>query len=424
MEEQTELQAELQKETLRGGLQGQISEDEIQEMLVLAQRLREQSGGVLDDDAIIAVAEATGTSVDWVRLAVHSVPQTAKKETVFDRLKASYFAFSAEHRRIVLGGVIGLAMGMTMYVSAFTRDEGGLWSILSMIAGFGAIANAALSRTLRTAIISGALAGAAAILLEAGFFFITNILVDYANLNTGTGPFLFYTLGGAFFSAIAFSLFKRNREKLGLHDPAADRHALIQQLMEIQSQLKSDEKFVTFLSVDMVGSTRIKSENDPLSVEYTFNEYHTYVQSVVTRYGGKIHSTAGDGVTAVFEEPKQAFQAGKSLQAGLFEFNAFRNKLAKDVELRAGLHTGNVLAPGKDSTSVNFAHVIDIAAHMQKEAPIGGLAVSEKTAMYFGGLRVVSDEEILVDDVKAAIWRPRRRVSAEAVPAAGPPAMD
>lgn len=385
-----------------------VSEEEIQEMLVLARRLRAQAGGDLDDDAILAVAEATGSSPDWVRLALRSIPEEQKRESIIDRLKSSYYAFSPDHRRLVIAGIIGLSMGMAMFLSAFTQDSGGLWNILALIGAFGALVNASLARSIKTAIGSGTISGALSILFLAFLFFIFNMIVPGFKYSIGTTAFLFTTFGGLFLSAVGHSLFSKNREKLGFANPAADRHALIQQMMDIQSRLKSDEKFVTFLSVDMVGSTRIKSENDPLSVEFTFNEYHTFVESLVMRHGGKVHSTAGDGVTAVFDEPRAAFACGKALQGGLFEFNAFRNKLKSEVTLRAGMHTGNILAPGREATSVNFAHVIDIAAHMQKEAPIGALVVSEETAMYFGGLTAVSQETVVVDNLRAAVWRPRR----------------
>ncbi len=398
-----ELETELQRPKL-----GDMSDDEIQEMLVLAARLRQQAGGELDDDAIMAVAEATGTSIDYVRLAVRSIPNEMLKETVFDRLKKSFLAFSGDHRRIVVGSVLGLAAGVMMFWSeALVRDVSGLFEILSFIAFAGGIVNAAVSRSMKIAMISGALLGSVSMLAISLFGFVAGAIFPSIHIGAGVGYFVLATVLGTFLSALAFNLFSKNRSRMGFGDPVAERHALIQQMLEIQSQLKSDEKFVTFLSVDAVGSTKLKTENDPISVEFTFNEYHTFVEAVVLKNGGKIHSTAGDGVTAVFEEPKMAFQAGRALQAGLFEFNQFRNKLKNSLELRAGIHTGNILAPGKDSTSVNFAHVIDIAAHMQKEAPVGGLVVSEQTAMYFGGLKSVSDEHLVIDEIKAAIWRPR-----------------
>jgi class 3 adenylate cyclase len=129
-----------------------------------------------------------------------------------------------------------------------------------------------------------------------------------------------------------------------------------------------------------------------------------------------VHSTAGDGVTVAFEDPKQGYAGARALLAGLFEFNAFRNRIGKPIELRAGLHTGSVLAPGQDIKSVNFAHVIDIAAHMQKAAPIGCLAVSDATATYLpGGKNTISSETIEAQDVRGTIWRPRSKVAPEAI---------
>ncbi|MFX8425906.1 hypothetical protein ABTL79_19180, partial [Acinetobacter baumannii] len=58
-------------------------------------------------------------------------------------------------------------------------------------------------------------------------------------------------------------------------------------------------------------------------------------------------------------------------------------------------------------TTVNFSHVIDVAAHMQKAAPIGGLLVSVETAKCCpGGLGAVSEERLevhqVMDDMRSA----------------------
>ena len=121
-------------------------------------------------------------------------------------------------------------------------------------------------------------------------------------------------------------------------------------------------------------------------------------------------------MTVAFDDPKHAFACGRALMAGLFEFNAFRNKLVKPIELRGGLHTGSVLAPGMDIKSVNFAHVIDIAAHMQKVCPIGCLAVSESTATYIpGGKSAIGDESIESHEMRGVVWRPKSKVAPAAV---------
>ena len=79
---------------------------------------------------------------------------------------------------------------------------------------------------------------------------------------------------------------------------------------------------------------------DPSSVDDSFRRYFESVERTVGRYGGRVHSTAGDGVTAAFDHPQQAFGAAKNIQAGLLELNAFRNKIGEPIVLRQGIHTG------------------------------------------------------------------------------------
>ena len=90
------------------------------------------------------------------------------------------------------------------------------------------------------------------------------------------------------------------------------------------------------------------------------------------------------------------------------------------IQLRIGVHSGSVNTPDKDDIkSVNFAHVIDIAAHLQKVCPIGGVAVSEAAAQFIqGGAAAVGTETAEASGVKAVVWQPRQvvRVAAAAEP--------
>lgn len=109
------------------------------------------------------------------------------------------------------------------------------------------------------------------------------------------------------------------------------------------------------------------------------------------------------------------------MQAGLFEFNAYKNQLKTPLAMRAAVHTGSVLAPGQQATAVNFAHVIDVAAHLQKVAEPGTLAVSQATAIYLGGLDAIGAERVSAEKVEAAVWRPRLALNARQVAAMVPP---
>lgn len=405
------------------------AEDRIHEMLVLAARLRENTGGELDDTAIAAVAEATGAPLEYVRLAVRTLPELDKKHTLWDRGRAAFLSFNPDVRRMVFGGLMGLSGGLALFLAAALRDKSGFLSMLSLITAGVGIWNSGNARSQRTAAVSGAIQGAAQILLYTLFAFVYQplvpLLVMWHIAATKVGSMspallpVFVVLGGVL-GLLGHEFISKNRQKMGLHDPTEERKKLIQQLVEIQDKLNSDEQFVTFLSVDVVGSTAMKAEANALAVEYTFNEYHRYVETVTLKFGGKVHSTAGDGVTCVFDNASSGLAAAKAILGGLFEFNAFRNRIGRDIQLRGGLHTGPVLAPGRDATSVNFSHVIDVAAHMQKSAPIGGLLVSAETAKGCpGGLGSISEERLQVQGIEAATWRPAVR-SIPVVPTASP----
>lgn len=413
-----------QEDTRERRLDGSLTEEEIQQMIVLAGRLREQAGGELDDDAIIAVSEATGAPVDYIRLAMRSVPARMQKRSFFQQVKNSFLAFDPDTRRLVAGAVLGLGAGFAQFWSnALPSGDGGFFQVMMMILLGAGIYNAVVSRNLKTAIISGGLLSIATSLTYGLFSMLDGMLTPVGTRGVDVENFIISVLFCSFLSGVGYTFFQKYRKQLGFSDPAADRHALLSQLLEIQNKLRQDEKYVSFISVDLVGSTRIKTENDDLAVEFTLNEYHKFIEGVAHKYGGQVHSTAGDGVTCVFEEAPAAVAAGKAMQAGLFEFNAFRNKLKEPVTMRAAVHTGSVLAPGREATAVNFAHVIDVAAHLQKLAEPGTLAISSSTALHVGGLDSIGAERISAENIEAAIWRPAMKLNVKDLSALVPPSF-
>lgn len=383
-----------------------MSDDAVREIHMLTARLRAEFGE-LDDNAIQAVSEATGAPEDFVRLAVRSAPHQ-DKATLLDRTRGSFLAFDPDLRRYTMAGVMAAVCGLTVALSAAVRDSSGFLGTLALIGILGAAWNCAVSKNSKVALCSGIAFGALTFIVMTLFTFVFDLIPGVQIAGPAPGFLLAWMGLSGMLGVVSNTVFNANREKLGLRDPAQERHELLTQLQDIQDKLKSDERFVTFLSIDIVGSTRIKSENDTLMVEFTFNEYHKFVESVVERYGGKVHSTAGDGVTCVFESPQMGYAAGRALLAGLFEFNGFRNKLTKPIEVRAGVHTGSAHAPGQTLTNVNFSHVIDVSAHMQKAGDPGTLIVSETTAQYVpGGLDAIGRERLEVHDFSAVVWRPR-----------------
>jgi class 3 adenylate cyclase len=390
--------------------QNELSAESVQQMLLLAERVREAHGGELDDAAIAAVAEATGAPTDYVRVLVQGLHKEEKRTAVSD-LRNFVLQLDPDVRRYVASGFLAMNGAFLAVLQKLTQNPHEFWGILSIIALGTAVWNVSLSRDSRVASMCGALFG--------GIYFAAESL--FATILRAPGALdalllIPFTLGGAIVGQIAYRLVNNNRHKLGLKDPVKERQELLQQLVDLQDRLKAGEQSMTFLSVDIVGSTKMKEIADPLSVEFTFTEYHKFVEMIAKRYGGAIHSTAGDGITAAFDHPQRAFSAARTIQAGLIELNTHRNKIGKPITLRCGIHTGSVVSPSaQDITTLNFAHVIDVASHVQKICPPGGVAISEAAAIQIlgvPGLNAAQKSE--VSGVRARIWHQKTIEHADA----------
>lgn len=391
----------------------------VQEMLLLATRLKQQHGEDLDDAAIQAVCEATGTPPEYVRLVLQST-QVQQKQSFAQRARSVFLGLDPDVRRYVSAAWLACATGLASALAAASSDRSSLFAILSMVGILAACYNCTLAKDQRVGSASGAIFG--------GLWFISTALflsiVGWFRVvphGERAEMLILYLLGGAFAGGLCRRKLGRTFTKLGIRDAATERQELLTQLVELQDRLRTGEQSMTFLSVDIVGSTRMKQQADPLAIEFTFTEYHKYVDAVIRRYGGDMHSTAGDGVTCAFDTPLQAFQAARNIQSGLIELNTHRNKLGMPIRLRAAIHHGTVLvAPGQAVSSVNFSEAIDIAAHLQKECPEGCVAVSAAAASLIpGGASIIGAERVSASGADGVVWRPK--ASLATVPVAQPP---
>jgi class 3 adenylate cyclase len=391
-----------------------------EQVLRLADRLRESNGGELDDSAILAVAEATGAPIDYVRLVI-TTQSTSQNLTPFEKIRKSFLGFDPGVRNILGASVFASGYVLFSTLHAVVRQSfynwTGLLSILTFLSAFGAVAMAGTSRDKKSALLAGLVGGAGAAIMGA---FLRPL---FGQPGDSAPIMILMAVLGTVLASVFHVIYSGIRHKLGLKDPISERQELLQQLVQIQDKLKENEQPVTFLSVDIVGSTKMKQLADRLSVEFTLNEYHKYAETIARKHFGRVHSTAGDGITMAFDSPQSAVSAAKNFQAGLIELNTFRNKIGAPIRVRIGVHTGTVIAPDAgDIRSVNFASVIDIAAHLQKECPPGMVAVSENTAlMSQGGPSALGQTWIEVSGTRAVLWGSRAMSEGEKQKSGPPP---
>lgn len=153
-----------------------------------------------------------------------------------------------------------------------------------------------------------------------------------------------------------------------------DPQTLLQEMVQIQLRLNPSTSIKCVSVIDAARSSQMKANADPLVAEWSFRAYQEFLQKIVEEYGGVIHSTAGDGAVAIFDDCPSAWKASQAIQTRIGAFNTEVSRLQDNFRLRVGLHCDTVSG---DLNEVQFAAVIDIAAHAEAASQIGGICVTE-----------------------------------------------
>lgn len=155
--------------------------------------------------------------------------------------------------------------------------------------------------------------------------------------------------------------------------------------VELEAQLERD--FVrdgSFLDVDIADSYGLKaSEPKPERVFVSFERFRGYVAAQVSENEGRILNSNGDEVMAFFESADAAVRCARALLGALPEWNARENLLKREFRVRIGIHTGRSAVDLHHG--VAYSPVLDVAGHLQKTAPIGGVLISEATRAALAG---------------------------------------
>ena len=138
-------------------------------------------------------------------------------------------------------------------------------------------------------------------------------------------------------------------------------------------------KTSTFVSIDVVGSTRLKAGQNEQDVIYTFLSYHKLVEQLSYNQHGEVIHITGDGMMCRFQRADDALRMSEALLGALSEFNKKQNRLSQPLSLRVGVHTGEVLESQNQASGQIISQTLDITAKLQQSAPPDYLHVSEAT---------------------------------------------
>ncbi|HKF15203.1 MAG TPA: adenylate/guanylate cyclase domain-containing protein [Gaiellaceae bacterium] len=128
-----------------------------------------------------------------------------------------------------------------------------------------------------------------------------------------------------------------------VHVPLVDADQILDEVEEFltgtRRSREPDRVLATVLFTDIVGSSERATKLGDRAWGELLASHHELVRRELERFEGREVDTAGDGFLATFDGPARAVRCGHAIQRAVIEL---------DLEVRAGLHTGEVeLADGK-----------------------------------------------------------------------------
>ena len=160
---------------------------------------------------------------------------------------------------------------------------------------------------------------------------------------------------------------------------------------------------VTVLFGDVAGSTELAAHLGLETVKDVMDSVFDRLYQVVLQHGGTVDKYIGDCIMALFGAPlafgddaARAVRAALAIQRTLADLEP---KLAARglpaVKMRIGINTGPVIAgavgAGPERRYTVVGHGVNIAAHLQREAPVGGVLVGPETFRRIRGLFYLSE---------------------------------
>lgn len=140
-----------------------------------------------------------------------------------------------------------------------------------------------------------------------------------------------------------------------------------------QAAPEPDRMLATVVFTDIVGSTERVSAVGDREWRHLLEQHDRLAHQQVTRFGGRVWKSTGDGVMATFDAPGRAIRCVLELQRQI------RERLA--IDIRAGLHAGEVEVRADDVSGI----AVHIAARVVEAAPGADIIVSRTVADLIAG---------------------------------------
>jgi class 3 adenylate cyclase len=151
---------------------------------------------------------------------------------------------------------------------------------------------------------------------------------------------------------------------LGIHASiVAARRSRHERPPPARRSVPGERTLATVLFTDIVGSTEQASRVGDRQWSRLLDAHDRVARELVDRFGGRLVKSTGDGVLAIFDSPGAAIGCAVDLRGRLRELG---------IEIRAGVHTGEVQPRGTDVGGI----AVHVGARVMGAAGAGEVLVS------------------------------------------------
>jgi class 3 adenylate cyclase len=136
--------------------------------------------------------------------------------------------------------------------------------------------------------------------------------------------------------------------------------------------VSADRVLVAVLYTDIVGSTERAAALGDRRWKSLLQSHDAIARGLVEQWQGRLVKMTGDGMVATFDGPGRAVQCAVSLREALRTLS---------IEIRAGLHTGEIEVRGDDISGIG----VHVAARVMEHARPGEILVSGAVPLLMAG---------------------------------------
>jgi class 3 adenylate cyclase len=127
--------------------------------------------------------------------------------------------------------------------------------------------------------------------------------------------------------------------------------------------VQADRRLATVVVTDICRSTERLREVGDQRWHALLDEHDGMIERQASRYGGRVVKSLGDGALLVFDGPTRAIRCAQAIRDGATAFG---------LEVRAGLHTGEVEVRGDDLAGI----AVHLASRVAAQAEVGEVLAS------------------------------------------------